>query len=248
MGVWGRGYSDSVDLPHDSRLFTTAILLAITSSPLAWTPGGFSLLGYSLGGSIAADFASAFPDMVRSLVLLSPAGLIRPRHIGWQTRVLSSPLLPPWLVEWLVRRRLNMSAHPSVLKPADAETALDEALRGGQDQDFDSTPLSQTRPQVTVGSTVQWQVRCHEGYVRSFVSCMKYSSAERTADTLSAWRKLGLRKDKVMVFGGRSDPIISASECTYTEGKVPLPSILSVAASCPENIRGRQHPPPSTPP
>lgn len=66
--LWGRGYSDSSDLPHDSRLYSTAILLAITSSPLPWTPGGFSLIGYSLGGGIAADFASSFPTIVKSLV------------------------------------------------------------------------------------------------------------------------------------------------------------------------------------
>lgn len=66
--LWGRGYSDSVDLPHDDRLYTTEILLALTSSPLAWTPGGFSLIGYSLGGGIAADFASSFPNIVKSLV------------------------------------------------------------------------------------------------------------------------------------------------------------------------------------
>lgn len=66
--LWGRGYSDSVDLPHDSRLYSTEILLALTSSPLAWTPGGFSLIGYSLGGGIAADFAASSPELVKSLV------------------------------------------------------------------------------------------------------------------------------------------------------------------------------------
>jgi len=69
--LWGRGYSDSVDLPHDSRLYTTEILLAITSSPIAWTPEGFSLIGYSLGGGICADFTAAFPEMVKSLVRTS---------------------------------------------------------------------------------------------------------------------------------------------------------------------------------
>jgi len=69
--LWGRGYSDSVDLPHDSRLYTTEILLAITSSPIAWVPEGFSLIGYSLGGGICADFTAAFPEMVKSLVRTS---------------------------------------------------------------------------------------------------------------------------------------------------------------------------------
>ena len=68
--LWGRGYSDSSDLPHDSRLYSTAILLAITSSSLPWTPSGFSLIGYSLGGGIAVDFTSHFSKMIKSLVCL----------------------------------------------------------------------------------------------------------------------------------------------------------------------------------
>lgn len=66
--LWGRGYSDSVDLPHDGRLYATQIMIALVSSPLAWTPGGFSLVGYSLGGGIVVDFAAGFPELVESVV------------------------------------------------------------------------------------------------------------------------------------------------------------------------------------
>lgn len=74
--LWGRGYSDGVGLPHDDRLYTTQILLAITSSPLAWTPGGFSIIGYSLGGGIVADYASFLPAMVDHVVSIMRLGSI----------------------------------------------------------------------------------------------------------------------------------------------------------------------------
>ena len=79
LDLWGRGYTDSVDLIHDSRLYTIEILLAITSSPLCWTGSGsgFSLIHYSLGGGIAADFTRYFPEMVKSVVLLAPSALVR---------------------------------------------------------------------------------------------------------------------------------------------------------------------------
>lgn len=217
LDLWGRGYSDSVDLPHDSRLYATEILLAITSSPLAWTPEGFSLIGYSLGGGIAADFASAFPDIIQSLVLLAPAGLIRPYHFGWQSRLMYTIPLPTLFVEWIVRRRLRAGpVHGSIQKSQTAEAAVNEEIRGARNQSFESAQLSKTRPGVTVASAVQWQLECHEGFVRSFVSSVKHASVQRTPETLSSWGKLGLRNDKVVIFAGLTDPLIVASECTYT--------------------------------
>jgi pimeloyl-ACP methyl ester carboxylesterase len=130
--LWGRGYSDScADLEHDDRLYATEILLALTSSPLSWTGGGsnggFTLLGYSLGGGIAACFASYFPAMVRSLVLIAPSGIIRPQHMSSRNRFLySMGLVPEAVVNWIVTRRLK--AGPMY---KDENQALDEKATVG---------------------------------------------------------------------------------------------------------------------
>ena len=219
LDLWGRGYSDSVDLPHDSRLYATEILLAITSSPLAWTPEGFSLIGYSLGGGIAADFASSFPGMVKSLVLLAPAGMIRPYHFGWQARLMYNLSLPTGFVEWIVRRRLKSGPpHASVQNsmPKTAEAAVNEEIRGASNTTFETAQLSETRPGVTVASAVQWQLKCHEGFVSSFVSSVKHASVERTPESLASWGKLGLRKDKIVIIAGSTDPLIMPVERKYT--------------------------------
>ena len=87
----GRGYSDTpVPTPHSNRLYTTTILLALTSSPLAWTGNGerFSLIGYSLGAGIAANFTSYFPSLVSSLVLFAPGGLIRLNRVTLFNKIL----------------------------------------------------------------------------------------------------------------------------------------------------------------
>jgi pimeloyl-ACP methyl ester carboxylesterase len=218
LDLWGRGYSDGVDLPHDSRLYATEILIAITSSPLSWTPEGFSLIGYSLGGGIAADFASSFPDLVRSLVLLAPAGLISPHHFGWQSRFMFTLSLPDVFVEWVVRRRLSTHpAHSTAHKstPKTAEAAVNEEIRGSRNEAFESARLSKIRPEVTVAAAVQWQLDHHDGFVRSFVSSIKYSSIERKPETVASWRKLGLRNDKVIIMAGSTDPLIMPSERTY---------------------------------
>ncbi|KAI0482198.1 Alpha/Beta hydrolase protein [Xylariaceae sp. FL0804] len=117
--LFGRGYSDAPgDLPYDTRLFTTQILLALASSPLAWTGrAGFSLVGYSLGGGIAANFAAAFPDLVAQLVLLAPAGLIRPENIGRASRIVfQTGLVPDRVLAWLAERRLRAPIDNAVSK------------------------------------------------------------------------------------------------------------------------------------
>ena len=218
LDLWGRGYSDSVDLPHDSRLYATEILIALTSSPLAWTPEGFSLIGYSLGGGIAADFASSFPNLVRSLVLLAPAGLIRSHHFGWQSKLMFTFTLPTGFVEWVVRRRLSTGrVHSGMQKstPKTAEAAVNEEIRGARNEAFESARLSKIRPEVTVAAAVQWQLEHHDGFVRSFVSSIQHSSIERKPETVASWTKLGLRNDKVIIMVGSTDPLIIPSERTY---------------------------------
>ena len=107
----GRGYSDTpLPTPHSSRLYTTTILLALTSSPLAWTGNGerFSLIGYSLGGGIVASFTSYFPSLVSSLVLFAPAGLVRQNRVTFLNRILySTGLINEMTLERITTGRLR---------------------------------------------------------------------------------------------------------------------------------------------
>lgn len=124
LDLWGRGYSDGcADLPHDDRLYATEILVALASSPLSWTGagagGGFCLVGYSMGGGIAAAFTSHFSHLVRSLVLLAPSGLVRPEHMHSRTKLLfAAALVPERLMYWLIKRRLHAGPIRRPLTPA----------------------------------------------------------------------------------------------------------------------------------
>lgn len=206
--LWGRGYSDSVDLPHDSRLYSTQILLAITSSPLAWTPEGFSLIGYSLGGGLAVDFAVAHPAMVQSLVLFAPGGLIRSKHFTWSSRLMYT-WTPDSILQWIIRRRLqNVSVQEEKPQTQSVENAVSEEINGARNMKFEMAPLSKTRPGVTVASAVGWQIQHHQGFVRSFISSIQHSPIEGRDNTWTTWRKLSLRKQKVLIFVGSTDGIM----------------------------------------
>ena len=57
------------------------------------------------------NFASCFPSLISSVILLAPSGLIRPYHFGWQSKLLhSARLLPDWAVEQLVYWKLSSSS------------------------------------------------------------------------------------------------------------------------------------------
>ncbi|KAI5866815.1 Alpha/Beta hydrolase protein [Durotheca rogersii] len=141
--LFGRGYSDAPDdLPYDSRLYATQILLVLASSNLPWTTpagvgaassGGFHLVGYSLGGALCVAFARYFPHLLRSLALVASAGLIRSHHVGWQSRFLyNMGLLPEFLVRRLVRRRIRPSVTTTMTTTTSSTAAVEKQEEGGR--------------------------------------------------------------------------------------------------------------------
>ncbi|KAI9795450.1 MAG: hypothetical protein M1835_005784 [Candelina submexicana] len=234
--LWGRGYSDEPsDLPHDTRLFASQVLLALTSSPLSWTSkdsGGFSVIGYSLGGGIAASFTSYFPHMVNNLVLLAPSGLIRPKHISSTSKFLySTGILPESVLQWLVKRRLRggqLNASPvKDEESAGVGDAVEEEAPQGSGPAIAAAPMSKSRPHVEIQGAVVWQLDHHYGFPSAFMSSIRYAPISSQQED---WRRLGqhlsvqnaatekpvqrrgFQNRKVLIILGRSDPIIVEKE------------------------------------
>ncbi|KAL2798881.1 Alpha/Beta hydrolase protein [Aspergillus keveii] len=230
--LFGRGYSDCPpDLPQDDRLFATQIFMALSSSPISWTGAGsgkFCLVGYSLGGGIAAAFASFFPQLLSALILLAPAGLIRDSHISLSTRLLYSGGLPTRVLKFLSGRRLRAGplSTPKVPQSSKKLHASDVAVEElPSAAGAEAQKLSRSHPHVTVPNAVQWQVNEHTGFVHAFVSSMRYgpilaqrqrATWERLGVYLSEQEKIsseqqesrGLSSDKVVIMCGKTDPII----------------------------------------
>ncbi|KAI0453395.1 Alpha/Beta hydrolase protein [Xylaria acuta] len=79
LDLWGRGYSDTpLDCTLDVRNGNSS-----------------SIVAFSLGGPISLAFAGAFPEAVRSLVLLGPAGLLRKLPEGYEDQLMHHPKLAP---------------------------------------------------------------------------------------------------------------------------------------------------------
>ncbi|OLN86160.1 Lipase 1-like protein 1 [Colletotrichum chlorophyti] len=230
---FGRGYSDApIDVAYDIRLYTTQILLALASSPLpGWTGNdAFHLLGYSLGGAVAASFASANPHLVRSLTLVAPGGLIRSAaHVGWRSRVLyNSPWIPETLRRWAVGRRLRPADPRTEGDVPEKETVDDDE---GEVVDWDSVRLVGGG---RIGEVVGWQIATHPGYVTSYMSTIRHApvydrGGEEWAvlgEVLEARRRgdgggeAGLRKGRLLFVLGEGDEIVVQGETVWDARRV----------------------------
>ncbi|KAF4553128.1 Hypothetical protein D9617_8g051410 [Elsinoe fawcettii] len=229
--LFGRGYSSTPDPltnPQNIQLFTTQILLALTSSPIAWTgETKFRIIGYSLGGGIAAGFTAYFPNLVEGLVLIAPAGLLRATRIATSSRLLYSGLIPQPLVNWLVRRRLDGGSTPagSNSKAGNPEATPGAAVVAELPDEVSKTdhpalmPDSQAllfsdRPGISVADAVRWQLHQHEGFLPAFVSSIQHAPI---SEQHQSWRKIAehkhiLRAGKVLMVLGADDGVIVKDE------------------------------------
>ncbi|KAF3045495.1 hypothetical protein E8E12_008088 [Didymella heteroderae] len=228
--LFSRGYSSGPS-PHthryDSSLYTSQILLTLTSSPLHWS--SFTLIGYSLGGALAADFTSYFPQLIHGLVLIAPGGLIRRSHTTWKSRLLysTSGLLPESWIESLVAKRLYTG--PEVARSIEPEPDTVENAEVKKEKRGDAVYASShhallpLNPYSTVGAVVDWQIEHHEGFVPAFISSIRYAPVHGEHER---WRALGRniserkgRLEKVYVVLGETDPIIVEDEVMEDAGK-----------------------------
>ncbi|KAF5539597.1 2-hydroxy-6-oxo-6-phenylhexa-2 4-dienoate hydrolase [Fusarium mexicanum] len=209
--LFGRGFSDGVaDIPHDARLYVSQMLLVLASSPLAWTgTDAFRLVGYSLGGGIAVHFANAFPNLVRDLVLLAPAGLIRAASFGRVSRFLFvSGLVPERILAVATRSRLQKpiasSAKPPPKTPIEAVTT--PPLNVAEAEVAPASGEAVTPLEQRVMEYVRWMVTHHNGFVPAFMSSIRFAPL---TDQHEAWAKLSKRAPgTTAILLARSDEII----------------------------------------
>ncbi|KAF4121642.1 Pimeloyl-ACP methyl ester carboxylesterase [Geosmithia morbida] len=120
----------------------------LASSSLRWIcSDAFHVVGYSLGGALAAALVVYYPHMLRSATLVCPGGLIRDAYVGFESRFLYSTQSGwPWLHQRPVRSRSEPSRGPS----ADVLVVFDED-KNTEVVGFDHVPLSEERDRPTVG-------------------------------------------------------------------------------------------------
>jgi pimeloyl-ACP methyl ester carboxylesterase len=105
--LFGRGYSDRPNLPYTMELFVRQ-LKDLLEALQADRP--VDLVGLSMGGPISAGFTDRYPERVRKLCLLDPAGFQARRPVVY--KLLALPGLGETLIG-LFAKRLLASSQPS---------------------------------------------------------------------------------------------------------------------------------------
>ncbi len=91
--LFGRGYSDRPDLPYTMELFVRQLKDLLEALQVN---DPVDLVGLSMGGPISAGFTDRYPERVRKLCLLDPAGFQAGRPVLY--RLLSLPGLGESLI------------------------------------------------------------------------------------------------------------------------------------------------------
>ncbi|KAF2755214.1 alpha/beta-hydrolase [Pseudovirgaria hyperparasitica] len=219
--LFGRGYTDAPLAPYSALLYTSQIHLVLASSPLPWLApsSSFHILGYSLGGGLAANFAAHFPARVRSLVAIAPAGLLRYTAMSWRTRIFYAPavqaVMPRSWRDGVVRRILwsvgGVEREEGGVVGADevgmaAGTGDSDGEGGDTDDGVKTYEAGRTWTAAACNQAVNESLDTHAGLPMAFVSSLQHAPIYGQEDE---WRRIGCRV--LMILGAR-DPIIRLAE------------------------------------
>ncbi|KAK7432705.1 hypothetical protein QQZ08_000564 [Neonectria magnoliae] len=220
--LFGRGFSDGVaDLPHDDRLYVSQMLLGLASSPLPWTgTNGLRLVGYSLGGGIAIHFANAFPHLVKDLVLLAPAGLIRAESFGRVSLFLfKSGFIPDRILAIATRSRLQKPIASSRIPKTPISDPVSDSVTDLVSPAAEIAAAEASDPAPGEAATglehrvleyVRWMVIHHAGFVPAFMSSVRYAPLTEQHES---WAKLANRKPgTTAIILAQSDEIIDLED------------------------------------
>ncbi|MES0864731.1 alpha/beta hydrolase [Ruegeria sp. SCPT10] len=97
--LYGRGYSGRKDVKHTTELFTHQLTQLLEKLKL--NDQKLNIIGYSMGGAIAARFVSERLGNVERLLLIAPAGMAVqkpfPRFVARNTASVSDPIISEYL-------------------------------------------------------------------------------------------------------------------------------------------------------
>ena len=193
------------------------VLFAIASSSLEWTGSNtFSMVGCSLGASITMTFADKFPNLVDSIVLLGPAGLIRRSPEGYNSFFIHNPALAPSFdfMGNLVGQVLGVEVR-KVPKP-------DIGITGPHRSRHPTSAAAVVDyKHMDIPAIVQWQYDNHQGFIHSFANTIRHGPP---MGQLKTWRRVcdvirgetcpssKLHNSRILVFFGDADNVVVGDE------------------------------------
>lgn len=160
----GAGESGKPDIPYSVDALTDFLAHFLEALGADWQR--VNLVGHSLGGAVALEFAGRYPERVERMVLVDSAGLgseiddtflhlvhsePSPEHIRQELACFfaNADLIQPSLIEQIYQQRRQSGAQKALLATADA------AFKDGRQQiDFRSTLATINQPVLLIWGAV----------------------------------------------------------------------------------------------
>lgn len=154
------------------------------------------------------SFASHHPDLVNSIVLLGPAGILRYLPSDYENPCFRYPSsVPKSYLRRLLAALLEVDMRPT--SPSTVPTVSRE------------TEMTLNQPQsINAGSLVQWQFDYHQGFMHSFIDTVRFGPLMHQQETWKnvsdSFKGLGkatlnrnrLTNGKLLIIFGESDSIV----------------------------------------
>jgi pimeloyl-ACP methyl ester carboxylesterase len=139
--LYGRGFSDAPRGVQDGEFFATQLADLLDHQGLT---EDVTLMGYSMGGSIATHFAAAHPNRVRRLILLASGGMwLREDKVTEASRRMS--FLGDWLHAVVGARSDRQRLRSQLGQAFDVEGIIELQLAEYQSRGFLRSVLSSRR-------------------------------------------------------------------------------------------------------
>ncbi|MEO0420339.1 MAG: alpha/beta hydrolase [Pseudomonadota bacterium] len=184
----GRGWSDRPDATYDDSFYQREMLELMDGLRLQEPVG---LVGQSMGGLIASDFAANHSERIQSLFLLVPSGLdVRAEGNSLSSRLIKTPVLGDWIMRVFGRRVIL-----------------------GQPQFQNQAPNPQNRLQGDMAEQLRY-----EGFLDAILSTYRNIDFQ---DREEVYQKLDGTDIPVAAVFGSADPTVLPSSLAKLKGFVP---------------------------
>lgn len=139
--LYGRGFSDAPLGDQDGAFFARQLADLLDHQDIT---EDVTLMGYSMGGSIVAHFASLYPSKARRIILLASAGMVL-REDWWTEHARQVPVLGDWIHHVIVARRDRRALRAQLGQTFDIQGIIELQLAEYESKGFLRSVLSSRR-------------------------------------------------------------------------------------------------------
>jgi pimeloyl-ACP methyl ester carboxylesterase len=187
---YGRGFSDRPSTKYSLDFYVSTLEELVLNLKIE---NEINIVGYSMGGPIAAEFASLNSEKIKTLSLIAPAGYIS--EPSWHLKALTYPILGDYIFR----------AFPGVFKSISAsETDYSDDPKSINEEEFSELFVKQT---------------LFKGFTDSLLSTIRNFDM---SDSSKIYKKIGNLEIDSLVIWGALDKVVPVSGYDKLKQDIPL--------------------------